>query len=374
MTKTLFILDNPEKNADLYYATGFRAPDPFIFFEHGGGKYAVMNDLEFDRAKREAKVDRVLSINKYVALAGRKLKDPGQADVIHEIFSEYKIREILTPRTTSFELVDALRKKGYEVKAGPQPFYPERFVKTAEELKYITDAQKKVFASIALARDVLKKSKIRGRRIIYKGKTLTSDNLRTMINIFLLEHGFVAADTIVSSGLHALDPHDVGSGPLLPNSSIIIDVFPKSSKTFYYGDATRTFCKGRASNALKKMYATVKEAQEMAIKKLVRPGINGRGIHEKIHEFFKQKGYITGEKDGRRQGFFHGTGHSIGLEVHEEPARITYRDYTLLEGNVMSVEPGLYYKGIGGVRIEDLVRITKDGCKVISGFSKELEV
>lgn len=372
--RALFILDNPEKNADLYYATGFRAPDPIVFFEFRGKKYLVASDLEFDRAKREARVDTVLSMSKYVGLAEKKLKGPGQADVIHEIFLERKIRHLVVPCTTSFELVDCLRKKGYVIEAGPNPFYPERFVKTPKELKYITDAQRTVFASIALARDVLKKSKIRGNRIIYKGRILTSDILRTIINVFLLERDLLASDTIVSCGLHAIDPHDVGSGPLTPHSSIIVDVFPRSIKTFYCGDATRTFCKGSASDALKKMYATVKEAQEMAISKLVKADINGRNIHEKIHEFFKNRGYVTGEKGGRRQGFFHGTGHSIGLEIHEEPARITYRDYTLRTGNVMSVEPGLYYKAIGGVRIEDLICVTKTGCKVISGFPKELEV
>lgn len=374
MKQVFFILDNPQKNADLYYATGFSAPDPFIFFEVGKKKYVVVNELEFDRAKKEARVDCVLLINKYVTLARKRLREPGQAEVIHEIFSEYGVKNILAPRTTSFELVDALRTKGYRINAGKDPFFPERLVKSSAEVKNIVDVQKNVFASIALARDVLKKSRVQNRRIIYRGMVLTSDRLRSILNVFLMERGFLASDTIVSCGRHALDPHDAGSGPLFANSSIIIDVFPKSLKTLFNGDATRTFCKGRASESLKRMYATVKEAQEMAIKRLIRAGLNGRDIHEKIHEFFKARGYQTSEKNGHRQGFFHGTGHSIGLEVHEEPARITYRDYMLQVGNVMSVEPGLYYNDIGGVRIEDLVKITKSGCEVLSGFPKMLEV
>ncbi|HPQ80621.1 MAG TPA: M24 family metallopeptidase [bacterium] len=373
MKKARFIYDISEKNADMFYATKFRAPDPFIYFELGGKKHAVMNDLEYDRARRESCVDKVVRLSPYVERAEKKMKSPGQVDVIHEILSEHGVRLLEVPQDAPFALMDALRAMGYSVTAGPSPFYPERFVKTAEERRNILKSQRVVFRSISFARDVLRSSRIKGKRLVYRGRTLTSESLRSMINIFLLERGFIAPETIVSCGLHAIDPHDTGSGPLLPHSSIIVDVYPRSQKTFYYGDATRTFCRGRAPEALKKMYATVKEGQALGLS-MIRAGVEGRRVHEAIHSFFAGRGYETGEKDGRRQGFFHGTGHSIGLEVHEEPLRITYRDCTLAAGNVMSVEPGLYYKGIGGVRIEDLVHVTRSGCEILAGFPKVLEV
>ena len=373
MKKARFIYDISETNADLFYATKFRAPDPFIYFEFDGKKHIVMNDLELDRAKREAKVDSVIRLTPYVERAEKGMSSPGQADVIAGILADYGVGGIVVPQGAPFALMGALSAKGLSVEAGPSPFFPERFVKSAQEKSFILASQRVVFRSIALARDVLKASKIKGRRLVYRGGTLTSERLRSIINVFLLERGFASPETIVSCGLHAIDPHDTGSGPLLPNSSIIIDVYPRSQKTFYYGDATRTFCRGRAPEALKRLYATVKGGQALGLS-LIRDGVEGRKVHEAIHEFFKGRGYETGEKDGRRQGFFHGTGHSIGLEVHEEPLRITYRDCTLRTGNVMSVEPGLYYKGIGGVRIEDLVCVTKSGCDILAGFPKQLEV
>ncbi|MFH0799534.1 MAG: M24 family metallopeptidase [Pseudomonadota bacterium] len=373
MVTARLIYDNPEKNADIYYATGFRAPDAFIFFEKTGKKYMVMSDLEIDRARRESKVDRVLSINPYAARAAGKKKAPGQADIVGEILADHGIDRLVVPGETPFTLVDALRIKGFRVEAGPTPFYPDRFVKGAEERRHILASQRVVFAAMGLARDVLASSRIRGSRIVYKGRTLTSGSLRTMINVFLLERGFVGSDTIVACGRHSIDPHDVGAGPLMPHKSIIVDIFPRSVKTGYFGDATRTFCKGRAPDALKRMYATVKDGQALGIS-MVRAGINGRKIHESIHALFGNRGYVSGEKGGRMQGFFHGTGHSVGLEIHEEPARIAGRDFILKAGNVMSVEPGLYYKAIGGVRIEDLVFVTKSGCDVLSGFPKKLEV
>ncbi len=373
MSQARFIYDSTEKNSDLYYATQFRAPDAFIFFEHRGKKYMVMNDLEIDRARKESCAHRVLSINGYVKRAEAAKEKPGQADVIHEILSERKIRSLEVPLSMSFALVDALRKRGYKIEAGPYPFYPERLEKDNEEKRNILVTQLTVFAAIGMARDAIADSKVKNRQLVLRGRPLTSDRLRTMINVFLLERGYVASDTIVSCGAHSIDPHDIGAGPLRPNEPIIVDVFPRSIKTLFYGDATRTFCKGRAPDALKKIYATVKEGQKLGLS-MVREGINGRRIHEAILALFEKRGYSTGEKGGRMQGFFHGTGHGLGLDLHEEPVRITHRDYVLKKGNVISVEPGLYYKGIGGVRIEDIVFVTKTGCDVLGRFPKELEI
>lgn len=373
MSKSVFIYDSTKKNADLYYATRFVAGDAFIFFGHRGRKYLVMSDLEIGRAKKEASVHEVLSLGRYTKIAEGKSKNSKFIDVLHEIFADFGIRHLVVPRDMSFALVDALRKKGYKIEAGPTPFFPERYVKNSDEKKYIIQSQRAVFAAIGLARDTIGASKIRGNRLIYKGRSLTSEMLRGIIDIFLLERGFAAEDTIVSCGISSTDPHDVGHGPLAPHTSIVVDVFPKSARTRYYGDATRTFCRGRAPDALRKMYATVKRGQEMGLS-MVRAGVIGNRIHRAITDFFEGEGYPTCERGGRMVGFFHGTGHSIGLDVHEEPARINRTEYKLKAGNVFSVEPGLYYPEIGGVRIEDLVFVTKTGCEILAGFPKKLEI
>lgn len=373
MAEAKFIYDLAEKNADLYYATKFAAPDPFIFLENKGKKFLILSDLEIDRGKKEADVDKVLSLPVYTKRAEKKNKKFTIIDVLHEIFSEQGIKKLTVPGNMPFNLVDGLRRRGYKIEAGPAPFYPERFVKSPEERKIIERTQHLVFQAIRLARNVLAASRIKGNRLIYRGKPLTSEWLRQMINIFLLEHDHIGADTIVAGGMDAIDPHEVGSGPLKPHQSIIVDVFPRSMKTMYYADATRTFCKGRAPDALKKLYATVKEGQALGLSK-VRAGINGRTIHESILRFFADKGYKTGEVNGRKQGFIHTTGHSIGLEIHEEPGRIGPRDFMLKKGYIMSVEPGLYYASIGGVRIEDPVYITNQGCEILSHYPKQFEI
>jgi len=373
MSSAKLIYDLPERNADLYYKTRFWAPDPFIFLEFRGKKFLILSDLEIDRAKKNAEVDRVLSLTEYIKRVQKTKSQPELTDVIHELLKENKIKELIVPGRMSFDLVDKLRRLGYRITAGPSPFYPERFCKTADEKKIIAKIQGVVFQAIDHARNILAKSRIKRDKLVFRGKTLTSEWLRQMINVFLLERGYVASDTIVSSGPHSIDPHDIGSGPLRPYQSIIFDVFPKSIENFYYADATRTFCRGRAPEALKKMYATVMEGQKLAISK-VRSGVSGKKIHDAVLNFFAGRGYKTGERKGRMEGFFHSTGHSLGLELHEEPGRIGPRDFHLKSGNVITVEPGLYYPEIGGVRIEDVVYVTKTGCEILGTYPKHLEI
>lgn len=373
MALARLIYDSSEKNADLYYVTKFRAPDPFIYLEVGGRRIMVMNDLEIDRAKKQATVHQVLSLTPFVEAAQKRNKKPVAADILVEVLRSKRVKKLEAPASTSFALVDDLRKRGITVKSGGTPFYAKRLIKTADEARYITQSQRAVFSAMQLAEDILRASRVRGGKLYLRGHVLTSELLRKTLDVFLLEQGYIASETIISCGKHAVDPHDVGSGPLKPNTAIIVDIFPRSIKTLYYGDATRTFCKGRAPEALRKLYATVKRGQAMGIKSL-KSGIDGFKIHSSILNYFKEHGYPTGEKDGRMQGFFHSTGHGIGLELHENPTRIGPAKNIVKAGNVVSIEPGLYYKGIGGVRIEDLVYVTKGGCRVLGRFPKRLEI
>jgi Xaa-Pro aminopeptidase len=122
---------------------------------------------------------------------------------------------------------------------------------------------------------------------------------------------------------------------------------------------SRTVVRGRASERLKEAYATVQAGQEIAYR-AIRHGADGKEIHQRILALFEQRGFPTGKIDGRMQGFFHGTGHGLGLDIHEPP-RISPGAATLRAGHVVTVEPGLYYIGMGGVRLEDVVLVTEKG-------------
>lgn len=178
---------------------------------------------------------------------------------------------------------------------------------------------------------------------------------------------------IVSCGEDTVDPHEAGKGPLVAGKSIIIDVVPKSSSNRYYSDMTRTIVKGKASPQIKKIYNAVLEAQMVALNE-IKSGIRADLIHKKVQNHFDSTGFKTGIRNGKMEGFFHSTGHGVGLDVHELPRINSNYQKKLETGNVVTVEPGLYYPGIGGVRIEDLVVVTEHGCKNLTNFPKYLEV
>lgn len=372
------IIDSPNHDPDLFYACHFSAGDPVIFLEHRKRKILLLSDLELDRARKEATVHDVLPIAGFAATARAPRRGirplEGRAGIVQTFCHERRIRRLLVPETMGVGTVDALRSVGLKVDVAPLPFYPQRFFKTPEELKAMRVAQRATFAAMALAEQMLRESTIGRNQLMWKGKPLTSERMQAELSTFLAHQGFSCPEgMIIACGAHAIEPHNHGSGPLRPHEAIIVDIYPRSLTSRMFGDATRTYCKGKAPTALKRLYATVKAAQEAALCE-VRAGINGQQIHGNIVKRFEQAGYETKEINGRRQGFIHGTGHGLGYAVHEEPLRINRLPCRLRAGHVVTVEPGLYYEGIGGVRIEDVVVVTSRGAELLARYPKRLEI
>jgi Xaa-Pro aminopeptidase len=374
----ILIIAASEVDSNLYYAARFLAPDPFIFFwermnGEAGEKFLLMSDLEIDRAKSESSVDRVLSYSLYEERAQKKgIERPSLVDVLDQALSERGLRALLVPGTFPLEYADRLREKGYLLQTKPEPFFEERAVKSPRELEHIRETQRHTEEAVHAAMDILRRSEIRGELIYFEGKTLTSEAIKQVINLRLMEKDCVAQHTIVSCGDDACDPHNQGSGPLKAHLPIIFDVFPRSSRTRYFADMSRTVVKGRASDSQKELYRTVLDGQEIAFRG-IRDGASGREIHGAISRLFEERGFKTGMMNGRMQGFFHGTGHGLGLDIHEPP-RISKVDWTLKKGEIVTVEPGLYYPGVGAVRIEDMVLVGEKDCTNLTSFPKELEL
>jgi Xaa-Pro aminopeptidase len=371
--EALLMIASSEVDANLYYATRFVAPDPFIFFQTGGEKILVMSDLEIDRARAQARVDRVLSYSRYEEKAGtRGGARPKLADVLHEVFSEFGIRRLFVPPDFPVEKAMLLEEKGFEIAIERDGLSGPRAIKNEEEIRQIIMTLRFTEEAVDQAVRMIRESVVRDGLLYYGGSVLTSETVKKRINIRLMENDCIGRHTIVSCGEDTCDPHQEGSGPLRADQPIILDVFPQSSQSRYFADITRTVVKGKAPDPIKRMYEAVFLGQEIAFKR-IRDGVSGKEIHEAIVLSFKEAGFESGEIDGRMQGFFHGTGHGLGLEVHEPP-RISRQEDTLRTGHVVTVEPGLYYRGIGGVRIEDLVVVRESGCENLTRYSKILEV
>jgi len=210
-------------------------------------------------------------------------------------------------------------------------------------------------------------------RLTLRNAPLTSERLRAIIDTAIVQANGNASHTIVAGGNQACDPHETGFGPLRANEPIIIDIFPRSQRTGYFGDITRTVVRGHASEAVRKLYATVQRGQQIAFQK-IRAGVATKHVHDSVLTFFTQEGYKTGRHNGRMQGFFHGTGHGLGLEIHEAPRMGSNSPGELKVGQVVTVEPGLYYPGLGGVRLEDVALVTQKAARNLTRFEKVLEI
>lgn len=369
---TLFIAAS-EQDSNLYYATRFIAPDSFIYMEIKGERLLVMSDLEMDRARAQASVDRVLSYSELEQKAkAQGIKDPTTVDIVHVVLKEFKIRRLLVPANFPFIHATRLQELGYSLKPKRDPFYEQRVVKTADEICHIETAQRATEDAVAAAFETVRRATIERGWLHLDGEVLTSERIKKLINVKLMERDCVAQHTIVAGGEQACDPHNEGSGPLPAGRSIIFDVFPRSATSRYFADMSRTIVRGATTPDLKRLYQTVKDAQEEAIEK-VKDGADGMKIHQGICARFDKAGYKTGLVNGRMQGYFHGTGHGVGLDIHEAP-RISRTGSLLQEGHVVTVEPGLYYPGLGAVRIEDMVLVTKDGCRNLTDFPKSFEL
>ena len=369
------IFASSEKDANLLYATRFFAPDAFIFFTCQGESFLVMSDLEIDRARKQARVDHILSRSEVAeSMKGNKRGAADTGGILKYLFSQQKIRTVEVPQDFPIWLADRLRKNGFRLGPSAGEFFQGREIKTREEIRAIRKAQQAAEAGMEVAIDMVRRARISSAgQLLLDGDKLTSERVQQQIAEVILRYGCVATHTIVSCGRHTCDPHEEGHGPLRAHQPIILDIFPRSQQTGYWGDITRTVVKGRVSERLTLMYQTVLEGQSLALKG-IKEGASGNLIHQSILDLFTTKGFVTGQRNGLMEGFFHGTGHGVGLEIHELPRISPGAEVPLRAGHVVTVEPGLYYPGIGGIRIEDLVLVTKKGYQNLTRFPKYLEV
>ncbi len=362
------IIAASEADSNLYYACRFLAPDPFVYLEVNGRKTLLMSDLEVDRARAQAKVDEVLSLSAWEAKARQRHQTPHLTDTVSLLLEDYGVRAVEVPADFPLELADRLRERGITVTARPHPYFPARLVKSEDEVAVIEETQRHTEAAFEAALLVLRESVIRGGEVIWRGRQLTAEDLKKVVNVSLMERDCLAQHTIIACGEQGVDPHNEGSGPIRPNQAIIFDIFPRSSRTRYFADMTRTVVKGRASDELKRIYDAVLAAQLRGIE-LIRADASGAAVHAAVVAALEARGYATGIVNGRNQGFFHGTGHGVGLDIHELP-RVSRVDNQLHRGHVVTVEPGLYYPGRGAVRIEDMVLVGEDGCRNLTRTPK----
>jgi Xaa-Pro aminopeptidase len=241
-------------------------------------------------------------------------------------------------------------------------------------LQGIRNAQRACEAALDEARVLLRSARTDGGGLEVDGQPLTSERLKRTIESVFMRFDVDGGDMIVSHGPQTAVGHDMGSGQLQPNEPIVFDLFPRDRATGCYADMTRTYVVGEPSEEVEEWYRLVKEALDRSTAE-VRPGVNGRALFELVCALFQEAGYKTqlNKEPGEvlEDGFFHGLGHGVGLEVHELPS-MGRTGHELVAGDVITIEPGLYRAGYGGLRLEDLVLVTADGHELLTDYPYEL--
>jgi Xaa-Pro aminopeptidase len=354
-------------NLDIYYLSRFLAPDRFALLASSSLSILV-SGMEEGRAKKESGADEVASTSDYgimEKLAKFDRPEDAYVAVLKEFLRDRDVKKLGVSGDFPVRVYLDLAAD-FDISIHESPISEWRGVKTLEEIEAIKFSQRACEDAMKVAIELIRNSLPSGDVLIFGGEPLTSEKVKSAIDVALLEKGCEAQDTIVAGGKDAADPHCSGSGPLPANSPIVIDIFPRSKRSRYFADMTRTVLRGEADQTVVEIYQAVAAAQEAGIA-AVRAGATGKEVHAKVCEIFEERGYP--EREGR--GFIHSTGHGVGLAVHERPS-LSEVGGALAGGNVVTVEPGLYYPELGGVRLEDLVVVRKGGCENLTSLEKRL--
>lgn len=333
-----------------------------------------MPATEFENAKKNSKFDSVINLSDELQKLTVHKKYPYlKSSVLIDFFIENKIKDVIVPE--SFPIIEAenLKNQSINLTIKKEPFFDERITKSDEEINFIkntTELNTKVMKEV---HDILASSRVNDQNmLLYQNEILTSEFFQNHILKSFIDKELFSDSVIVAVGNQGCLPHEHGWGSIYAGTSIIVDIFPNNRINHYYTDMTRTFCKGKAPDDLKKIYNAVKEAQKIGLDN-IKADCKAKLIHNKIQEYFINKGFKTGVINGMLQGFFHSTGHGVGLDCHELPF-ISPNGDVLPLNSVVTVEPGLYYHDLGAARIEDIVVVKKDTIENLTDFHKNLEI
>jgi Xaa-Pro aminopeptidase len=373
MSEALLLIGDSYSDQDLYYKTHFLAGDTFVYYETNGHRRLLLSKMEQGRAAKESSVREIQTYEEfgYRELA-QELNDPIKAfkTVLVNALKGAGVSSVVSERRFPAFYADHLRAEGISVDIRPRLLGEVRRQKSPEEIASMEEAQRAAERAMAIAAEMVRQSEERDGLLYLSGQALASEAVRAQINVSLLEDNMdISQSPIVAAGPRAADPHWKGEGTFRAGESIILDLFPRNQRGRYFADMTRTVIKGQAPDILKRMYDSTHRALEAAFAE-IRAGANGNAVHEAVITSFKKDGFSV---DGPGPRYSHGTGHGVGLDIHELPPLST-QSVELRENDVITVEPGLYDPEIGGVRIEDLVVVTLDGFRNLTNFPYDFEV
>jgi Xaa-Pro aminopeptidase len=377
----LIIAGVPAENATLYHRIRFAVGDPAAYLElpaQGGARTSalILRDIEMDRARRHARAERVACPADFTPEGGLSGdRETATAQAAAECLRRAGARRVTADRSLPLIFAEMIRRAGIELECDLELGVVERRQKDEQEVAWLRESQGVTEGAMEMACRLVATAKARADGVLVAdGEPLTSERVRAAIDHWLLDRGYVNPPSIVAGGPSGADCHDAGHGELRTGQPVIIDVFPRNRQTLYYGDCTRTVVHGDVPDEVARMHAAVCEAKRAATA-AVQPGVTGEAVHRATTAAIESRGYSVGLPDEDAPdsycGIIHGTGHGVGLGVHEPPL-LDLKGPELLVGDAVTVEPGLYRRDLGGVRVEDLIIVTEDGCENLNRLDEGL--
>jgi len=353
-------------------------PDPFLYVEAGGERHVVLTSFEIDRVNAipGGPTPHPYEEFGYDALLGQGLtREEVYIRVAIAACKHFGVTEAAVPATFPAIFADRLREAGVTLTPEYDLFYGRRRVKSEVELAGMRRAQRAAEGGMDAARDLLRRASQNGAGLEVDGEPLTCEQIKAAIAEVFTRHGMTFDEFIVSHGAQAAVGHDMGSGPIHAGVPIVIDIWPRDNESFCFCDMTRTYVVGEVADDVREWHRLCKEALDRAVAE-IKAGADGRAIYDGTCDIFEAAGEPTQRTKvpGKplSEGFFHGLGHGVGLEVHEAPGMGLASKHSLVAGDVVTVEPGCYRQGYGGVRLEDLVLVTQNGAENLTQYPYDL--
>lgn len=370
----------PAMNNTLLWRVRFLVGDPVALLEipDGDGMRSVLllRDIEMERARQSAHVDDVGCPADYAPESGLSGdRETATAQAAAECLRRAAVTEVVADRSLPLIFAEFLSQAGIHVRCDTELWVADRRQKTEEEIDHLRASQRVTEAAMQFACSMIGTAEARAGGVLFRdNERLTSERVRTAIDHFLMDQGFTNPVSIVAGGPTGADCHDVGAGDLMTGLPVIVDIFPRSRKTLYWGDCTRTVVHGDIPDEIRQMHDTVRRAKA-AGERAIAPGVTGEDVHRATIEVIQADGFRTGlpgdDDPDSYCAMTHGSGHGIGLDVHEPPL-LDMKGPELLLGDALTIEPGLYRRDMGGVRVEDMVVVTQEGCINLNQLSEEL--
>jgi Xaa-Pro aminopeptidase len=354
------------RSPELRHEVPVAVPDPFLYVERDGSRYAFVGSLEVPRMREIAGLEPVpleeVGLDELIRQGLRRVE--ADRELVLRACRSIGLAEAVTPRDFPLEQADHLRANGIDLRVDGDLFDRRRRAKNAPELEGIRRAQRAAEKAMDAIRARLREGHV------------TCEELRAEATRVFSEEGMIVPDlVIVSHGAQTAVGHEPGHGPVAAGEPVIVDLYPRDPESGCYADMTRTFCIAEPPEELVRQQELVREALDRAYV-AIRPGVKGADLHRLVCELFHEHGFPTqlSKREGEvlEEGFYHSLGHGVGLEVHEEPG-LGRNGVELVAGDVLAVEPGLYRPGFGGCRLEDLVLVTEDGCELLTDYPYDLE-